>query len=125
MSTLTVTNIKATGETASRAVSGVAAAYVSFEQIGTVSIYGSQNVSSVTDNGTGFPKPSYTSNLNNTNYTYSIIASDTNATISFIERSNVLVGSLQFFYGIVSNTSGGLSGVDCNSVNAIVYGDLA
>ena len=35
MSTLKVTNIQATGETASRAVSGVAAAWVNFNGTGT------------------------------------------------------------------------------------------
>jgi hypothetical protein len=53
MSTLTVTNIKATGETASRAVSGVAAAWVYFSTSVSTSIYSSFNVSSLTDNGTG------------------------------------------------------------------------
>ena len=59
MSTLKVTNIQATGETASRAVSGVAAAWVSFNGTGTVAIEDSVNVSSVTDGGTG----AYTSNF--------------------------------------------------------------
>ena len=53
MSTLTVTNIKATGETNSRAVSGVAAAWVNFYGTGTIAARDSQNVSSLTDNGTG------------------------------------------------------------------------
>ena len=60
MSTLKVTNIQATGETASRAVSGVAAAWVNFNGTGTVAIRDSVNVGSITDNGTG----SYTINLN-------------------------------------------------------------
>ena len=54
MSTITVTNIKATGETASRSVSGVAAMYVSVNQT-TVShsILQSFNTTSVTDSGQG------------------------------------------------------------------------
>ena len=52
MSTLTVTNIKATGETASRAVSGVAAAWVNFNGTGTIAARDSVNVASLTDNGT-------------------------------------------------------------------------
>ena len=61
MSTLTVTNIKATGETASRAVSGVAAAWVNFNGTGTIATRDSNNVSSLTDEGTG----EYTVNLSN------------------------------------------------------------
>ena len=53
MSTLKVTNIQATGETASRAVSGVAGAWVNFNGAGTIAIRTSQNVSSLTDNGIG------------------------------------------------------------------------
>ena len=51
MSTIKVTNIQATGETASRAVSGVAAAWVHADS--TTSIYDSFNISTGTDNGTG------------------------------------------------------------------------
>jgi len=53
MSTITVTNIQATGETASRAVSGVAAAWVNFNGTGTIAIRDSVNVASLTDTGTG------------------------------------------------------------------------
>ena len=53
MSTITVTNIQATGETATRAVSGVAAAWVNFNGQGTPAARDSFNLSSITDNGTG------------------------------------------------------------------------
>ena len=53
MSTLKVTNIQATGETASRSVSGVAAAWVNFNGTGTIAIRDSVNVSSLTDENTG------------------------------------------------------------------------
>jgi hypothetical protein len=62
MSTLKVTNIQATGETATRAVSGVAAAWVNMNGLGTVAIRDSMNVASLTDNGTG------RYGMNNTNY---------------------------------------------------------
>lgn len=54
MSTLKVTNIQATGETASRAVSGVAAAWVNVEgNTATLTLRGSLNVSSLTDTALG------------------------------------------------------------------------
>jgi len=52
MSTLQVTNIQATGETASRAVSGVAASSVSVETNSTLGSF-NLNISSVSDGGTG------------------------------------------------------------------------
>ena len=68
MSTITVTNIKATGETASRAVSGVAAAWVNFNGTGTVAVRGSHNVSSLTDNSGGDYNVNFTNNMGNSNY---------------------------------------------------------
>jgi len=53
MSTLKVTNIQATGETASRAVSGVAAAWAWVDQKTDNAIDQSNNASSFTDEGTG------------------------------------------------------------------------
>jgi len=70
MSTITVTNIKATGETAGRAVSGVAAAWVNFDG-SAASITTSQNVSSLTDNATGDFSNSFTSSFSSDNYSVS------------------------------------------------------
>ena len=53
MSTITVTNIKATGETASRAVSGVAAVSLKMSGNSGDTNSFSLNVASITDNGTG------------------------------------------------------------------------
>jgi len=68
MSTLTVSNIKATGETASRAVSGVAAAWVNFNGTGTPAARDSTNVASITDNGTGDYTVNFTGAMANTSY---------------------------------------------------------
>jgi hypothetical protein len=66
MSTITVTNIKATGETASRSVSGVAAAWCNHSS--TPSIVGSYNVSSLSDNGAGNFDINLTNAMSSTNY---------------------------------------------------------
>ena len=68
MSTLTVTNIQATGETASRAVSGVAAAWANVKGDGTAAINDSANASSLTDNGTGDYTLGFTSSFGNITY---------------------------------------------------------
>ena len=68
MSTLQVTNIKATGETASRAVSGVAAAWANIKGDGTPAINNSANASSITDNGTGDYTVAFTNSFGNITY---------------------------------------------------------
>jgi hypothetical protein len=68
LSTIKVTNIQATGETASRSVSGVAAAWVNFNGTGTIAARDSLNLSSLTDNGTGDYDISVSSAFGNTNY---------------------------------------------------------
>ena len=74
MSTLKVTNIHKTGESASRNVSGVAAAYSSWNTDGTLTVFGSFNISSHTDSSTGvtdlnisaaFAAKDYTSSADN------------------------------------------------------------
>ena len=69
MSTLKVTNIQATGETASRAVSGVAAASLNYKGTSTNTIRYSFNVSSVTDNTTGNYTTNFTNNMASADYT--------------------------------------------------------
>lgn len=68
MSTITVTNIKATGETASRAVSGVVAAWCDLDGTGTIALEDSFNCASATDNGTGDYTIAYTNSMSNTHY---------------------------------------------------------
>ena len=68
MSTLTVTNIKATGETASRSATNITAAWVNFNGSGTLAIRGNGNVGSVTDNGTGDYTLNFSSAMADANY---------------------------------------------------------
>ena len=68
MSTIKVTNIQATGETATRAVSGVAAAWVNFNGSGTIATRDSHNVASLTDNSTGDYSVNYVNNFANDDY---------------------------------------------------------
>jgi len=68
MSTITVTNIKATGETASRSATSVAAAWVNLDGTGTSTLRDSLNITSVTDDGTGRYDFAITNAMSNTNY---------------------------------------------------------
>jgi len=72
MSTIVISNIKATGETASRAVSGVAAAWVNFNGTGTIAARDSNNVSSLTDGGTGDYTINFSNSMANANYAFPV-----------------------------------------------------
>lgn len=68
MSTLAVTDIRRTGETASRSTRGIAASWLNLNGTGTIAIRDSLNVSSVVDNGTGDYTENFTAVMANTNY---------------------------------------------------------
>lgn len=122
MSTITVTNIKATGETASRAVSGVAAAWVNFNGIGTVAVRNSHNVSSITDNGTGDFSVNYSNSFNAADYATSGGAGQTtgdpNRYVGFYVLSSPSWSRFVTQYPPASLYDGGY-----NAINA--HGDLA
>ena len=79
MSTLKVTNIQATGETASRAVSGVAAFWIMFDGTGTPTANNSLNASSITDIGTGEYDHNLTNSMSSANYSKTYGGSATTA----------------------------------------------
>tara|TARA_R100001510_G_C7565038_1_gene143661 strand:- start:28 stop:414 length:387 start_codon:yes stop_codon:yes gene_type:complete len=128
MSTITVTNIKATGETASRSATSVAAAWCNFNGSGTPAFRDSFNHSSLTDNGTGDFSPVMTNAMANINYAQSASMSRaTDADTDSINTNNATgadvapttttyrFGALQF----------GTGGVDVTFVNFAIHGDLA
>ena len=122
MSTITVTNIKATGETASRAVEGVAAAWANWNGTGTVAIRGSVNVSSITDNGTGDYTTNITNAMGNANYCYTALGGDTSGSLSVrIENaSNRTTTTIDLISYNTSNAA-----LDIQDVNSLFHGDLA
>ena len=119
MSTLTVTNIKATGETASRAVSGVAAAWVNFNGTGTISARDSLNVASLTDNGTGDYTISFSNSMGNTNYS-TVAAAAFNAWAGSDYPTGTLTGSVDVY-----SQSGTHTRIDRDILNFAFHGDLA
>ena len=123
MSTLTVTNIKATGETASRAVSGVAAASLNYKGTATNTIRYSFNVSSVTDNTTGNYTTNFTNNMASADYTVTCAqGGDTNNNeVRVPENGGVLAAS-----GFQVNTLlVGSAIYDATYLFETVHGDLA
>ena len=125
MSTLQVTNIQATGETASRAVSGVAAAWVNFNGTGTIATRDSQNVSSLTDNGTGDYTVNFSNNMSSTNYSYA--ASSNGGSSSYLrEAQQGPVSSGSFSY--LAKYWSGITTANADDAvyqNVAIHGDLA
>ena len=75
MSTITITNIKATGETASRSATSIAAAWLKW-LVASNSYADSFNISSGTDNGTGQFTHAFSSNMSNADYVHSFSLQD-------------------------------------------------
>ena len=133
MSTLKVTNIQATGETASRPVSGVAAVWASMDaSSGTPTLEDSLNTSSVTDIGTGLFDFNYTNNMGNSNYSISYYHNGNAAsttfgtpTIGLAITYGGLGGRVASKFG-VATYDGGTSGFKDSKRNLCsVHGDLA
>ena len=123
MSTITVTNIKATGETASRSVSGVAAAWINFDG-DTNTIKDSINIASITDVANGRHQFSLSNAMNNSNYAvtgnaghsgYHNVTTKSNA-FGTVDASNFTIRVSQ------TDTSGD---DDDAQTSAVVHGELA
>ena len=121
MSTLTVTNIQATGETASRAVSGVAAAWVNFDGTGTAAIRDSLNVSSLTDNGTGQFTFAFSNSMNNSTYSITATSGQSNSWSSTEFIGAYAASSFKIETGATNSSAR----ADWNYNNAAIHGDLA
>ena len=116
MSTITVTNIKKTGETASRSATGVAAAWIYFNGSGTVEIQDSSGVSSLTDNSTGNYNVNLSNNMASTSYCWS-------AANNMYHQATSTVRTVSSFNLQSYNSSHSV--IDADVFNSQVNGDLA
>jgi hypothetical protein len=91
-------------------MSGIAKAWVRFNGTGTVSILGSFNVSSITDNGTGLYTVNYSTSFPDTNY--SIV---TNLEYAQAQTRGVLSGPYSF---ATSSTA-----ITCRNIEDNTYED--
>ena len=131
MSTIKVDSIQATGETASRGVSGVAAAWLSFNG-DTPAIRDSNNVSSVTDNGTGDYTTNFSSNMGNANYGASGTccgAGSVNSALNVVQINSSAYNALSaptasLFRTVVVHDGNSLK-QDVDYLTLTVHGDLA
>ena len=128
MSTITVTNIKATGETASRAVSGVAAAWAKYGMDDNT-IDDSVNLSSITDNGSGDFTNTWINGFNTASYSHIANGSiGTGASAinkqDFYTPSTSSVRLLTAFHNGSAENGGGTP-YDYQLVSLLAHGDLA
>ena len=133
MSTIKVTNIQATGETVTRAVSGFAAADIRF-QCETATINASNNVSTITDNGTGVFDINFVNNFNDTAYghtagtTRGAYATTVIFNFEGIDDSAITSShTVSSFKGevVYVNSSVNRTNLDLQRVSATFHGDLA
>jgi hypothetical protein len=134
MSNIRIDNIApSAGGTYRNAPRGIAAAWVNFNGTSTVAIRDSENVGSITDNGTGDYTVNYTSNMANGNYVVSTGLNTYDGTtdnrwLVFIKAngshdwSTMAIGSLRVWCTIVAN---GQSTSDTSLVLQTIHGDLA
>ena len=120
MSTIVISNIKATGETASRAVSGVAAAWVNFDGTGTIAVRDSQGVSGLVDDGAGNYRVNLTNAMGNANYSAVANTGSNDVFGSIIggSQATTLLRVASHYYGSSAN-------LDRDHVYAMAAGDLA
>lgn len=105
-------------------VNGVPKVWIQLDGTGTVAIDGSLNVSSLNDFATGQYEPSYTNNLNDTNYAitqafeYTYSGSMVVATYTEAQKAT---GSSR----LIHNAATGGAGVDVPESCGVFHGDLA
>lgn len=131
MSTLVISNIKATGETASRAVSGVAGAWINYETTSPTSIEDSANVSSVTDNTTGSTTITFSNSFSDYRYCVATFIRKDNDLNNGVETLSALDSTAKAASSMTllnrwTNPSAGTNGYfDSDECGAQFLGDLA
>ena len=126
MSTIKVTNIQATGETATRAVSGVAAAWSSLDASGgsTATQHGSLNISSVLDNGAGQYGFNFSSNMSGATYS-TVGSSNDNAYNNLVTNWPVISNHYTSERTMIGNLRTNTGSYVDSDVCIAVFGDLA
>ncbi len=124
MSTLKADTIQSTGGGAATLTKQSAAkAWVGFNTITSTSIFQSQNVSSLTDNGTAYTTINFSSNLNSTGYSLTASAGTASFRVCLdtVGSSTDLTGSCNTY---ATRTDNG-TGLDFDKGSAAIHGDLA
>jgi hypothetical protein len=116
MSTVATENLKRATEAVARSLRGVAAAWVNFNGTGTVAIVQSQNVSSITDSGTGDYTETLTSSLSS-----ATSRGSANTSGAFSTNGSIVTASLNDINCAIQSGAA----VDSSVCFSAIFGDLA
>lgn len=97
MSTLRVNTIQNSGGTGSPEINGLARAWVNFNGTGTVAIRASNNVTSITDNGTGDYTVNFTTAMPDASYAFTGMAQDNSTKMSIAGNADGVLPTASAF----------------------------
>ena len=129
MSTIRVDNFGPSAGGTTYSARGIAKAWVNFNGSGTIAARDSENVSSLTDNGTGNYTVNFSNNMGNANYTTTSMACREAIHIPYrnhgagFSDTSYSVGSFNLLTG--EQNEAGHSYVDFPVCTLIIHGDLA
>jgi hypothetical protein len=122
MSTIRCDNFGPSAGGTTYSARGVSKAWVNFNGTGTIASRDSENVSSLTDNGTGDYTVNFTNAFGAADFSMSgVVHEDVAVSAGILRSDNFLVGSCEAF--VARRSDGGL--YDPTVVSTIIHGDLA
>ena len=124
MSTIRVDNFGPSAGGTTYSARGIAKAWVNFNGTGTIAARDSENVSSLTDNGTGDYSCNFSSAMGNANYAPTFGFDGTAAAEMRCLESSASRRNTTALVGILTNSFEG-GAVDIFFVYATIHGDLA
>ena len=124
MSTIRVDNFGPSAGGTTYSARGIAKAWVNFNGTGTIAARDSENVSSLTDNGTGDYSCNFSSAMNNANYAPTFGFDGFGVSEMRCLESSTSRRNTTALVGILTNDSSG-NAVDVSFVYASIHGDLA
>ena len=129
MSTITITNIKATGDSVSRSAKSIAAVWVNFNGTGTIAIRDSINVTSLTDNGTANHHVNLTNNMASEAYHVSNSTAGNGADVWGFANTTTAgsyeANRIHVILRYVQNNAAATAAADRATMTTSAHGDLA
>jgi hypothetical protein len=123
MSTIRVDNFGPSAGGTTYSARGVSKAWVNFNGTGTIAARDSENVSSLTDNGTGDYTANFTNAMGNANY--SVVGLGSDYTLNLPPTTPLTSSSTRFNVFFASGTGGQKTLFDVGFINGATFGDLA
>ena len=124
MSTIRVDNFGPSAGGTTYSARGIAKAWVNFDGTGTIAARDSENVSSLTDNGTGNYTVNFSSSMDNANYSCVVSGGEGSGTPSEVDV-RAPTGSTFSTSNFQMRSSNGSALIDAQYLFANTHGDLA